>query len=84
MASKISIGIVAAIALGLCFLSMRDIPHNTAIRNPQPSMTILWVLVALTVAAGAMALVRGSRKTVVASFIASGLGILFSLMLACV
>ena len=84
MASKISIGIVAAIALGLCFLSMRDVPHNTAIQNPQPSMTILWALVALIVVAGVMALLRRSRKTAVASFVASGLGILFSLMLACV
>jgi drug/metabolite transporter (DMT)-like permease len=84
MASKISIGIVAAIALGLCFLSMRDVPHNTAIHNPQPSMTILWVLVALIAVAGVMALLRSSRKTAVASFVASGLGILFSLMSACV
>ena len=84
MALKISIGIVAAIALGLCFLSMRDVPHNTAIRNPQPSLTILWALVALIVVAGALALIRSSRKTAVASFVASGLGILFSLMLACV
>jgi hypothetical protein len=49
MASRIPIGVVAAIALGLCLLSMRDVPHNTAIRNPQSSLTILWALVALIV-----------------------------------
>jgi hypothetical protein len=81
---KIAIGIVAAIALGLCFLSMRDVPHNPIIRNPQPSMTVLWALVVLIVIAGALALIRSSRKAAVASFVASGLGILFSLMLACV
>ena len=84
MASRIAIGIVAAIALGLCFLSMRDVPHNMAIRNPQPSMTILWALVALIFITGALALIRSSRKMAVVSFVASGLGILFSLILACV
>ena len=84
MASRIPIASAAAIALGLCFLSMRDVPHNMALRNPQPSMTILWVLVALIVVAGALALIRSSHKTAVASFVASGLGVLFSLILACV
>ena len=84
MASRIPIGIVGAVALGLCFLSMRDVSHNTAIRNPQPTMTILWTLVALIIVVGVLALIRSSRKTAVASFVASGLGILFSSMLACV
>jgi hypothetical protein len=47
-------------------------------------MTILCVMVALIVVAALMAVIRGSTNTTVASFIASGLGILFSLMLACV
>ena len=84
MTSTIQLGIAAAIALGLCFRSMLNVPHNLAIRNPQPSMTILWVLVALIIVAGALALMRSSRKTVIASFVASGLGVLFSLILACV
>jgi hypothetical protein len=62
MASRIAVGVVAAFALWLCFLSMRDVPHNTMIRNPQPSLTILWTLVALIVAAGALALIRSSRR----------------------
>jgi hypothetical protein len=82
MALRIPIGIAAAIALRLCFLSMRDVPHNMAIRNPQPTMTILRMLIALIVVAGVLGLVRRSRKTAVASFVASGLGILFSVMLA--
>jgi len=49
MASRLTIGIAAMIALGLCFLSMRDVPHNTAIRSLQPTMTILWVAVALII-----------------------------------
>jgi drug/metabolite transporter (DMT)-like permease len=84
MALRIAIGIAALIALGLCFLSMRDVPHNTMIKDPHATMTILWVLLALITVACALALIRGSRKTAVASFVASGLGILFSLMLACV
>ena len=84
MASKIPIGMAGAIALGMCFLSMRDVPHNSAIRDPQPTMTILWVLVALIAVAGLLGLIRSSRLTTVASLVASGLGILFSLMLACV
>lgn len=84
MALKIPTGIAGAIALGLCFLSLRDVPHNMAIRNPGPTMTILWSLVALIVVVGAPALIRGSRKAAAASFVASGLGILFSLVLACV
>jgi hypothetical protein len=84
MALRIPIGIAAAVALGLCFLSMLDVPHNTAIRNPQPTMMILWVLIVLIVVAGMLGLVRSSHKTAAASFVASGLGILFSLMLACV
>lgn len=84
VALKISNCIAGAVALCFCFLSMRDVPHNPIIRNPLPSMTVLWVLVALIVVTGALALMRSSRKTAGASFIASGLGILFSLILACV
>jgi hypothetical protein len=84
MTSKIAIGIVATIALGLCSLAMGDVPHNTAIRNPQPSMMILWGLVSFIIVTGALALIRSSRRTAVASFVASGLGMLFSHMLACV
>ena len=84
MASRIAIGLVAAIALGLCLLSMHDVGHNAAISNPVPSMTILWALVVLIVVVGAVALVRSSRKMAIASFVASGFGILLSLTLACV
>jgi hypothetical protein len=84
MASKISIAIAGAVALGLCFLSMRDVPHNSAILNPQPTMTILWALIALIVVAGLLAFARSSRNAIAVSFVASGLGILFSVLLACV
>ena len=84
MASRVAIGIAGAIALGLCFLSMRDVPHNSAIRNSQQTMTILGALVVLIIVAGLLALLRNSRMTAIASFVASGLGILFSLVLACV
>jgi hypothetical protein len=82
--SRIAIVIASAIALSLCFFSMRDVPHNRAIRNPQLTLTILWALIALIIVAGLLALFRSSRMTAVASFVASGLGILFSLILACV
>jgi len=84
MASKVSTAIAGAIALGLCFLSMSDVPHNSAIWNPQPTMTILWTLIALIVVAGFVAFVRSSRNATAVSFVASGLGILFSVLLACV
>ena len=77
-------GIVGALALGLCFLSMRDVPHNSAISNPQPSMTILWVMVSVIIVASLLAVIRRSRVATVISWVASGLGILFSLMLACI
>jgi hypothetical protein len=84
MASKVSIALAGAIALSLCFLTMSDVPHNTAIRNPQPMITILWTMIALIVVAGVVAFVRSSRNAITVSFVASGLGILVSVILACV
>ncbi len=84
MAARITIGVVGTFALGLCFLAMHDVPRNSAISNPQPSMTILWVAVAVIVAAGLLAVIRSSKAMTVASLVASAVGILFSLLLACV
>ena len=84
MASKLTIGIAGVIALGLCFLSMRDVPHNTAIRSLQPTMAILWVAVAMIVVTSLLALIRSSKAATVFSLLASGFGILFSLILSCV
>ncbi len=77
-------GIVGAFALGLCFLSMRDVPLNSAISNPQPSMTILWVMVSLITVASLLAVTRRSKVATIISLVSSGLGILFSFVLACV
>jgi hypothetical protein len=82
--AKIFVSLAGALALFLCFTMMSEVPRNTKISNPQPSLTILWTLAALIIAAGALALIRSSRMVVLASFVASGLGILFSLMLACI
>jgi hypothetical protein len=72
------------VTLGLCLLSLRDIPRNHMIRDPQPSATVVVVLILLTVTACVWACVRRSRAAGYASLVASGLGILFSIMLACV
>ncbi len=84
MGSRITIGVAGALALTLCFVSMKDVPHNIAIRSPGPTMTILWVAVALIIITGILALIRSSKMATVFSLIASGFGILFSLILACV
>jgi hypothetical protein len=63
---------------------MRDVPHNPAIRSSEPTMTILWVAVALILITGIAALIRSSKAAAVLSLVASGFGILFSLILACV
>jgi hypothetical protein len=81
---RITIGIVGAFALILCFVSISDVHRNSSINNPQPTMTILWVTVTLIVVAGLLAVIRNSKLATVVSLVASGLGILFSLVLACV
>jgi hypothetical protein len=81
---RITISIIGALALFLCFISMRDVLHNPAIRNSEPTMTILWITVALILFTGILALIRSSKMAEVFSPVASGLGILFSLLLACV
>jgi hypothetical protein len=84
MSSRITIGIAGTLALVMCFASMRDVPHNDMIKNPESTMTILRVAVAVIIVAGVLALIRGSRKMAIISLLASGFGILFSLVLACV
>jgi hypothetical protein len=84
MALRITVGIAGTLGLLLCFNAMRDVPHNTAIRNPEPTMTILWIAVVLIIVTSILALSRNSRKATVFSLLASGFGILFSLILACV
>jgi heme/copper-type cytochrome/quinol oxidase subunit 2 len=84
MALRITVGIAGALGLFLCFNAMRDVPHNTAIRNSEPTMTILWMAVVLIIVTGILALTRNSKKTTVFSLLASGFGILFSFILASV
>jgi hypothetical protein len=83
-AQRITVAIVGSMALWLCSLSILDVSHNGAIRNPRIGMTILWTLLSLIVATGALALTRPSRKTTLASFAASSLGLLFALLSGCV
>jgi hypothetical protein len=84
MASRLTVSIAGVIALGLCFLSMCDVPHNPAIRSLQPTMTILWVAITLIIVTGLLALIRSSKVATVFALLASGFGILFSLILSCV
>jgi len=84
MTSRIGTGIFGAIALVLCFSTLRDVPRNPLINNPRPTMTILWVAIALIGFTLTWALFRGSRKATIAAVIASGFGILFSIVVACV
>ena len=81
---RTAISIVGAVALFLCFVSMRDVQHNPAIKSLEPTMTVLWIAVALIFITGVVALIRSSKVTATFSLVASGLGILFSLILACV
>lgn len=81
---RTTISIVGVLALFLCFVSIRDVPHNPAIRNPEPTMTILWVAVALILSTGILALIRNSKVAAAFSLVVNGLAILFSLLLACV
>jgi hypothetical protein len=61
--SKISVSLAGALALFLCFTMMTGVPKNTAIRNPQPTMTILWLAVAVIIVTGFFALIRSSKKS---------------------
>ena len=65
-------------------MSLRDIPRNDMIRDPQPSLTIVVVLISLIVLACLWASIRQSRVAGYASLATSALGILFSIILACV
>jgi hypothetical protein len=84
MAPRVTISIAGVVALVLCFVSMRDASHNPAIRSSEPTMTILWILAALIFVSGVLALIRSSRVATIFSLLASGVGVLFSLILACV
>jgi hypothetical protein len=75
---------VGALALVFCFVSLRDVPRNGSIRNPQPSMAILITFISLTTASCTWACLRDSKAARYIALIASGLGILFSVVLACV
>lgn len=57
---------------------MREVPRNPAIRIPESTMTVLWVLVSLIVASGILVLLRRSTMAVRCLLFASGLGIFFA------
>lgn len=84
MSLRVMVSLAGALALALCFVTMRDVPHNPAIRHSGPSLTILWVAVSLVVIPGILALILDSKKATIVSLVASGLGIFVSLVLSCV
>jgi len=84
MASKIFICVVGVLALFLCFYSLQDVPRNHEIRNPTPTLTVLWFVIAVVVLASVVAVVRTSKPAKIISLLASGFGIFISLFLSCI
>ena len=81
---RLLIVVAAMLAIGLLSVSLRDVPRNHMIRDPQPSIKIIWICIALTVPTCAWACLRPSRLSSYSALAASAVGILWSLMLACV